>query len=72
LVLEQNRPNPFNPQTSIRFYLPAPGTVELSIYDVRGALVRRLARGEFDAGAHALAWNGTDDAGRPVASGVSV
>ena len=72
LVLEQNRPNPFNPQTSIRFFLPARGTVELNVYDVRGALVRRLAAGEFDAGPHALTWDGTDDAGRPVASGVYV
>jgi M6 family metalloprotease-like protein len=72
LVLEQNQPNPFNPQTSIRFFLPARGSVALNVYDIRGALVRRLAGGTFDAGPHALAWDGTDDSGRPVASGVYV
>ncbi|HEX5133608.1 MAG TPA: M6 family metalloprotease domain-containing protein [Candidatus Krumholzibacteria bacterium] len=72
LVLEQNHPNPFNPRTSIRFYLPARGPVELNVYDVRGALVRRLARGSFDAGSQTLVWDGTDDAGRPVASGIYV
>ena len=72
MVLEQNQPNPFNPRTSIRFYLPVRGPVELDVFDIRGALVRRLARGTFDAGPHALDWDGTDDAGRPVASGVYV
>ncbi|MDH5268820.1 MAG: M6 family metalloprotease domain-containing protein [Candidatus Krumholzibacteria bacterium] len=72
MVLEQNHPNPFNPSTSIRFFLPARGTVALNVYDIRGALVRRLAQGTFDAGAHTMAWDGTDDAGRPVASGVYV
>jgi M6 family metalloprotease-like protein len=72
VTLEQNHPNPFNPTTSIRFYLPSRSVVALDIYDVRGGLVRRLARGTFDAGPHALAWNGTDEAGRPVASGVYV
>lgn len=72
LVLEQNSPNPFNPRTSIRFYLPARGRVELNIYDVRGALVRRLASGHYDTGAHAVDWDGTDAHGQPVASGMYV
>jgi hypothetical protein len=72
MVLEQNQPNPFNPQTSIRFYLPARGSVALHVFDVRGALVRRLATGTFDAGSHTVVWDGTDQAGRPVASGVYV
>jgi hypothetical protein len=72
LVLEQNSPNPFNPRTSIRFYLPARGPVELNIYDVRGALVRRLAGGHYDTGAHAVDWDGTDAHGQPVASGMYV
>jgi M6 family metalloprotease-like protein len=72
MVLEQNQPNPFNPSTSIRFYLPAQGPVELNVYDIRGALVRRLAQGAFGAGSHSVAWDGTDDYGRPVASGVYV
>jgi hypothetical protein len=72
LVLEQNHPNPFNPRTAIRFYLPERGGVELNVYDVRGALVRRLARGDFDSGPHAVEWDGTDAHGQPVASGMYV
>jgi hypothetical protein len=72
LVLEQNVPNPFNPRTSIRFYLPARTSVHLDIFDVRGALVRRLAAGVFDTGAHALEWDGTDANGQTVASGFYV
>ncbi|HXV13428.1 MAG TPA: FlgD immunoglobulin-like domain containing protein, partial [Candidatus Krumholzibacteria bacterium] len=72
LVLEQNHPNPFNPRTAIRFYLPERGPVELDVYDVRGALVRRLARGDFDSGPHEVDWDGTDAHGQPVASGMYV
>ncbi len=72
IVLEQNQPNPFNPATTIRFYLPERGDISLEIYDVRGALVRRLAAGRFDSGAHRVDWNGTDANGSPVASGVYV
>jgi hypothetical protein len=72
LVLEQNVPNPFNPRTSIRFYLPARTTVRLDIYDVRGALVKRLATGVYDTGAHAVEWDGTDSNGQSVASGFYV
>ena len=72
LVLEQNHPNPFNPRTSIRFYLPARGEVSLDIYDVRGALIRRLATGNFDAGPHSIDWDGSDAHGQPVASGMYV
>jgi flagellar hook assembly protein FlgD len=46
--------------------------VALHVFDVRGALVRRLATGTFDAGSHTVVWDGTDQAGRPVASGVYV
>jgi hypothetical protein len=70
LVLHPNAPNPFNPRTSISFDLGAPGRVELSVYDVTGKLVRGLIRGEErSAGRHAVLWDGTDDRGRPVASG---
>ncbi|MEN8006214.1 MAG: FlgD immunoglobulin-like domain containing protein [Candidatus Krumholzibacteriota bacterium] len=63
-------PNPFNPQTTISYELAARAEVELEIYDVKGALVRRLVDGAMPAGRHAAVWNGTDDAGRRVASGV--
>jgi flagellar hook assembly protein FlgD len=63
-------PNPFNPSTEIRFELDEPCPVELNIYDARGFLVRRVAAGNFAAGPHGVVWDGTDRAGRPVASGV--
>jgi M6 family metalloprotease-like protein len=72
LVLEQNHPNPFNPRTSIRFYLPQRGPIVLEIYDVRGALVRRLSSGDFASGPHVVDWDGSDAHGQPVASGMYV
>jgi M6 family metalloprotease-like protein len=72
LVLEQNVPNPFNPRTSIRFYLPSRTNLRLDVYDVRGALVRHLATGAYDSGAHTVDWDGTDAKGQSVASGFYV
>jgi len=67
------RPNPFNPRTAIRFELPAATTVVLRIHDVQGRVVRTLAAGEsFAAGRHELAWDGTDETGRALASGAYV
>ena len=70
--LSQNVPNPFNPATSIVFSLPEAGDVRLSIHNVAGQLVRALVGGSVDAGEHSATWDGTDDAGRAVASGVYV
>jgi hypothetical protein len=69
-VLHPNVPNPFNPTTRIAFEIPARGRARLVIHDVRGRLVRRLADAVFDPGRHQLEWDGTDGAGRGVASGV--
>jgi hypothetical protein len=68
--LSQNIPNPFNPTTSIAFSLPERGDISLKIYDVSGALVRTLAEGSFDPGPHDVQWNGRDNAGNSVSSGV--
>jgi hypothetical protein len=66
-----NYPNPFNPRTRIRYDVPATGTVELSVYDVSGRLVRTLVAGEKrEAGTHHESWDGTDDRGDRVAAGV--
>jgi hypothetical protein len=65
-----NVPNPFNPSTTVAFSLGRPGMVRLEIYDARGRLVRRLTNDAYEAGRHEIVWNGTDDAGAPVASGV--
>jgi hypothetical protein len=71
-ALYPNRPNPFNPQTTIAFSLQNAGPVQLCIYDVAGRLVRTLVASHLDAGPHERLWNGRDDAGRRVASGVYV
>ena len=64
-------PNPFNPRTAIGFRLAAPGRVTLRIFDVSGRLVRTLAAGQaFAAGEHTLVWQGHDDAGQAVSSGL--
>ncbi len=66
-------PNPANPQAKLLYVLPQSGGVnygvKLRIYDVNGRLVRKLVDGNQTAGPHVAVWNGTDDAGRGVASG---
>jgi beta-glucanase (GH16 family) len=70
-VLHPPYPNPFNPVTTISYEMPSAGTVDLSVYDVSGRLVKRLVAGEVaGAGRHAVTWDGTNDAGRAVATGV--
>lgn len=63
-------PNPFNPTTEIRFGLARPTDIDLAIYAVDGRRVRALVQGEMPAGEHRLTWNGQDDTGQGVASGV--
>ena len=69
-ALYQNYPNPFNPQTTIRFDLPRATEVTLVIYDMQGRLVRTLLNGQLSVGAHELIWDGTDDFGISVSSGL--
>ena len=64
-----NVPNPFNPTTAIRFHLAQPTAVQLAIHDLSGRLVKKLVAGTFAAGDHRVRWDGTDGAGRAVASG---
>jgi flagellar hook assembly protein FlgD len=54
----------------VRFELEQAGEVRVGVYDVAGRPVRRLHSGRLDAGRHALSWDGTDQNGRPVASGI--
>jgi hypothetical protein len=68
--LAQNYPNPFNSETVIEYELPQSGEIQLMIYDVTGQRVARLASGLREAGTYALRWDGRDDAGRQMASGV--
>ena len=68
--LSQNYPNPFNPQTTIAFSVKERGLVNLKVYNVAGQLVRTLANEEFAAGGHTKVWDGRNDAGQAVSSGV--
>jgi hypothetical protein len=65
-------PNPFNPSTQLRFDLAAQCTVQLVIFDARGARVRLLAVGARPAGSYPVVWDGRDDLGRSVGSGIYV
>ncbi len=67
-----NYPNPFNPETQIRFFLEKGRKVELKIYNPLGQLVRTLVKGELAAGHHAVMWDGTNDRGLQVPSGVYI
>ena len=69
-ALRQNYPNPFNGTTAIRFDLPTPQQVRLAVYNLAGQKVVELVRGTRRAGSYALAWDGRDQNGRLLASGV--
>jgi len=69
-LLHQNTPNPFNPSTTISFDLPQSGPVRLTVYSVSGQKVRELVNGRLSAGRRSVIWDGRDDAGMPVSSGV--
>jgi flagellar hook capping protein FlgD len=71
--LAQNHPNPFNPSTTINYQIPDDvGSVQfrLNVYDLRGKMVRTLDQGLKGAGTYSVFWDGTDDHGRKVSSGV--
>ena len=69
--LKQNEPNPFNPTTIIRYYVPAGGgRVVVRVYDLNGRLVSTLVDREESAGEKSVAWNGRNERGEEVSSGV--
>ena len=72
-ALGQNFPNPFNPTTTIRYDVPADRggeSVSLAVYDLAGQRVRQLALPAPGAGTHYVTWDGLDESGHAVASGV--
>jgi len=68
--LSQNYPNPFNPETIIKFSLPSFSGVKLVVIDMLGREVKQLVNSIHPAGTHQIAWDGRDDGGNRVASGV--
>ncbi len=70
--LSQNYPNPFNPSTDIRFSIAQTGKVTINVFDILGRKVKTLANAYMTFGNHVVQWDGTDDYGYPVASGVYV
>jgi hypothetical protein len=71
--LFSNYPNPFNPSTMIEYQLPLDKNVTVKVYNLMGQSIRTLVSNEFkNAGRHAVQWNGLNDAGRKVASGVYI
>ena len=68
--LDGNYPNPFNPETSIRYSVKEPGRVRIGVYNLKGQLVKTLVDGSLNAGKYKVIWNGLDASGRGVASGV--
>ena len=68
--LEQNYPNPFNPMTEIRFSLPEEQIVKLIVTNMAGQTVRKLMNQRMLPGSHSVIWDGNDDSGSPVTSGI--
>ncbi len=68
--LSPNRPNPFNPSTTIEFTLATSGKATIEVFDVRGGRVQTLVDGVLPAGPHTITWNGTDERGESLPSGV--
>jgi len=68
--LQGNYPNPFNPETTIRFSVKEATPVTIEIYNTKGQLVKTLINEAKEAGNHSVVWNGKDNSGRSVSSGV--
>ena len=68
--LWQNYPNPFNGSTNIRYQVPQSGVVAVRVYNARGQLVQTLSEGFQDIGIYEVSWDGRDDPGVEVASGI--
>ncbi|MDO9576253.1 MAG: PKD domain-containing protein [Candidatus Cloacimonadales bacterium] len=65
-----NHPNPFNPTTTISFSISKESNVELLVFNVKGQRVKTLANNQFERGFHSIIWNGDDESGKAVSSGI--
>jgi hypothetical protein len=70
--IAQNYPNPFNPTTTIKYQLPQVSDVKLVIYNVLGQKVRTLVNNRIEAGYHSVVWDGRNELGSAVASGIYI
>jgi hypothetical protein len=71
-VLEQNYPNPFNPSTAINFTLPKAEEIKVVVYDMLGKAIRTLVQGQVTAGTHTVTWDGQDQNGNKVSTGLYI
>ena len=69
-ILYQNYPNPFNPETTIKFSLPISSEVSIDIFSSLGELIINLVNGYYSSGTHSVLWNGKNEFGQSVPSGV--
>lgn len=69
-IFLNNYPNPFNPTTTISYSLPSDSMIELSVYNIKGQIVKTLVKEEQLAGAYTTVWNGKDNNGKSVSSGI--
>jgi hypothetical protein len=70
LSLSQNYPNPFNPETQINFTVPNFAPVKIEVFNVLGQKIKTLVNGEYQAGQYRVVWDGTDQNGEKVSSGI--
>ncbi|MEC8838771.1 MAG: T9SS type A sorting domain-containing protein [Candidatus Neomarinimicrobiota bacterium] len=70
LALKPSYPNPFNPKTKISFSLPNLSNVTIQIFDINGRGIANLLNNTFDPGNHTISWNGTNDSGVNMSSGI--
>ncbi len=70
--LYENFPNPFNPETQIRFEIGARENVQILIYDILGRQIRYLVNEQYSPGFHVVNWDGTNETGQPVSSGMYI
>ncbi|MFO7897039.1 MAG: FlgD immunoglobulin-like domain containing protein [Candidatus Cloacimonadales bacterium] len=69
-IIINNYPNPFNPSTNIKFIIEASSNIELTIFNVKGQKIKTLVHSNYPQGVHTVIWNGENESGKPVSSGI--
>ena len=69
-MLIQNYPNPFNPNTKINFFIPEKNNIVINIYNIKGDKIKNLFNGDIETGYHSINWDGKNDNGNKLPSGV--